>query len=139
MNVKRAMERYEDLQIALYKPTLKMRVLSKVMNLGRKKGLLPPGFRKTMDNVDKRLPEMTSGLGVIVGDYQKFYPVKQIKENGGNVFDTIKGQEIHIQLQPEDGIPYATSSNQNPDLMQLFTRWYGFSLTYPSCKIYERT
>lgn len=140
-DVKSALSKYEDLPIALSSPSLKIKLLSKVLNRGRKKkeGFLPPGFRKTMKKVDDTLPEMTSGLGVSIDEVQRFYPVETIKENDGIIQDKMNGREIIIEIDDSSQVPvarYVTEADEEKP-MQLFTRWYGFNLTYPEGEVYK--
>ncbi|MCF6137456.1 DUF3179 domain-containing protein [Alkalihalobacillus berkeleyi] len=136
--VKAAMNKYKDLKIALFNPSIKMKLLSFVMTRGKKKSFLPPGFEQTMGVLDDRLPKMSSGLGVILGEHQRFYPVDTVKSKGGTIYDSIHGRTVTVQLNPDAGVPQATfTDNQVEKPMQLFTRWYGFSLTYPNCEVYD--
>lgn len=136
--VSSALQETPELQIAFSKPSMMMRIISPIMKRAHRKAFLPPGFRKTMGEIDHRLPEMTSGLGVITTEVQRFYSIDKIKENGGEIRDIISGTEIVVYLNSDDQVPYAETIDQNtPFPMQLFTRWYGFSLTYPKCEIYN--
>lgn len=93
---------------------------------------IPPGFRKTMGPRDDRLPEMEIGLGIIAHDIQRFYPKAAIEKE---IEDRWLGHPLHIRMNSCDGIPYAEfPDGRRP--MQLFTRWYGFSYTFPACEIY---
>jgi hypothetical protein len=136
-SVKRALQHWPEMYIALSHPPLWMKIIAPMMKKGRKRGFLPPMFRKTMDAVDKRLPEMTSGLGIMVETVQRFYPVEVIKKAGGRITDVVDGRDINIYLDPEDQVPHAVYADENVQLMQIFTRWYGFYLTYPQCQIYS--
>lgn len=91
-----------------------------------------------MSAVDTRLPEMASGLGVITDIVQRFYPVETIKQAGGKIKDLLDGRIITVFIDPDDHVPHAIYDDKTEDKrpMQLFTRWYGFYLTYPDCKIY---
>jgi hypothetical protein len=139
-DVKSALKKYKDLQIAFSKPPLVMRLLAPIMNRGRKKAFLPPGFRRTMDKVDQRLPEMMSGLGIIDGNIQRFYSVDSLKKEGGRIQDTINNKNIMVYLENGSNIPRAEilQNPENIQLLQLYTRWYGFYLTYPDCEVYEK-
>ncbi len=95
-------------------------------------GRLPPGFRKTMVPVDSRLPEMEIGLGVVTDQIQRFYPLSTIRQQ---LEDTLDGRTIHLSIGP-DSIPSAVWDDDKTRLTQLFSRWYGFSLTYPECEVY---
>jgi hypothetical protein len=139
-SVKRALKQWPNLHIALSTPPIWMRIIAPMMQKGRKRGFLPPMFRKTMDIVDPRLSEMTSGLGIITESVQRFYPVEFIKKAGGHIADVVDGRDISIDLHQEDQVPhavYAKMQYENDRPMQIFTRWYGFYLTYPQCQIYS--
>lgn len=136
LSVERALAKWPDLQIALSRPPLIMRFLAPIMNRGKRKAFLPPGFRKTMATVDNRLPEMTSGLGVIIDNQQRFYPIERIKHTGGTINDQLNGRTLTVMIHQEDQTPYALDDDDKRP-MQLFTRWYGFYLTYPHCSVFE--
>jgi hypothetical protein len=97
----------------------------------RGRGFLPPWFRGTMAPADARLPPMTHGLGVVVGGIQRFYPMARLKEGRT---DVLAGRTLRIQIDPEDGMPKATWDDGSRP-MQIFSRWYGFSYTYPDCEL----
>lgn len=136
--VSSALKMTPQLQIAFSKPSIVMRLISPIMKRAHRKAFLPPGFRKTMGEVDNRLPEMTSGLGIITKEVQRFYPVYKVKENDNKIVDTFNGKIIVVCFNPDDQVLYAEFKDQNDQPpMQLFTRWYGFSLTYPNSEVYE--
>jgi hypothetical protein len=140
--VEEALGKWPDIRIALSRPNIRMRWLSGVMNWMHRKEILPPGFAKTMQAPDERLPRMTSGLGIIEGREQCFYPLEVLRQCGGTVWDTVGGAEIRITLDASGIYPDATYTEaKEPGKgtgrpLQLYTRWYGFSYTYPRCKIY---
>jgi hypothetical protein len=138
--VTRALKKWPDLMVAFSRPPMWVRLLRPLIKKRMQaKGFFPPGFRKTMSSVDKRLPEMTSGLGVITDHVQRFYPVEAIKEAGGKLQDQLDGQIITVYIDPDDQVPHAIydSGKDEERPMQLFSRWYGFYLTYPDCDIYS--
>jgi hypothetical protein len=99
----------------------------------RKRSLLPPGFRKTISNPDERRPEMEHGLGVVIGDRARYYPLEVLQRG---LREEWEGRSLYLALQEEDGLPKAEWENgERP--FQLFTRWYGFSLTYPGCEVVQ--
>jgi hypothetical protein len=51
--------------------------------------------------------------------------------------DKIDGHSVRIALHKEAGVPSAVRDDGIRPI-QLFTRWYGFSYTYPGCDIFER-
>jgi hypothetical protein len=135
-----ALKKWPNLQIAFSLPPLWIRLLRPLMSKRmQKKGFLPPFFRKTMGIPDTRLPEMTSGIGIITNNNQRFYPVDVIRQAGGFLQDEIDGQLINVYIDADDQIPHVDYLDKSTDgqPMQLFTRWYGFSLTYPTCEIYQ--
>ena len=50
--------------------------------------------------------------------------------------DELDGQRLRIEIGEVDAVPFAARSDGSRPV-QLFTRWYGFSLTYPGCEIYS--
>jgi len=103
---------------------------------------LPPNFRSSMSKaVDPRFPLREQGLGVIdgAGAYQgKFYPMAAIPK-GGQIEDIWQGRALVVTRSEVDGVPRAHWADDAEDdgPMQLLTRWYGFSFTYPDCEIYD--
>ena len=81
---------------------------------------------------DLRLPEMEIGLGIISHDTQRFYPKNDI---AGVIQDNWLGQRLQVQISSGDDVPYAEFTDGRRPL-QLFTRWYGFSYTFPDCEIF---
>ena len=102
----------------------------------RGKGVLPPGFRKTMGEMDERLPYGETGLGVVVGEVARFFPSARLESSGWT--GDMAGRRLHVRLR-EDRVPFATWVDDGTRPFQLFTRWYGFSFTYPGCEIAEST
>ena len=100
-------------------------------------GFLPPMFRRSMaKKADERFDKMARGLGVIVAQEGKFYPIDFLPK-GGVVEDVFKGRVLQIERNAVDGVPFARWKDSGNPPMQLFTRWYGFSFTYPDCEIYQ--
>lgn len=100
------------------------------------KVVLPFFFRWTLQNdPDPRLPELTQGLGVIVDGRAKYYPLSTIP--AGGLEDKWLNRPLHVQRAKIDGVPIAAWSGTNERPMQLLTRWYGFSFTYPNCEIFR--
>ena len=65
--------------------------------LGRLMTLL--GFRRTMPVVDKRLPEMTQGLGLFEGDQAVFYPADRISGAGDPLDHLARQADCNPQRQ----------------------------------------
>lgn len=95
-------------------------------------------FRKSMNSdIDPRLPEGENGLGIMTDDHQaKFYPMSAIPK-GSVIEDDWLGRKLIVQRGALDGVPRAKWADGSGRPMQLLTRWYGFSFTYPNCDIYE--
>ncbi len=88
-----------------------------------------------MEEVDPRLDEMCIGLGVTTDSQQRFYPKDRI---GNGIDDEIDGRQIRVEIGPDDAIPFALFSDDGSRPVQLFSRWYGFSLTYKDREIYSK-
>ena len=98
---------------------------------------IPPMFRKSMNGaVDPRRPESEQGFGIIVGDEGKYYPLASLPK-GGEIADEWLGRTLQIKRSALDGVPFATWADDGEAPMQLLTRWYGFSFTYPDCVIFD--
>ncbi len=97
---------------------------------------LPGFFYASMDEpIDRRLDKLTQGLGVIVGKKAKYYPLNQIPLDG--IRDPWLGRILRVRRNEISGVPSARWEDSNEEPMQLLSRWYGFSFTYPQCEIYE--
>ena len=102
--------------------------------LGRLMTLL--GFRRTMPEVDDRLPEMTQGLGIFEGEQGVFYPMDRIPAAG--IRDSWQGEPIVIRKGKINGIPYAVyAEDESKRPMQLLMRWYGFCLTFSDTRVFS--
>jgi hypothetical protein len=84
--------------------------------------------------IDSRLSGQTQGLGVIVGKRARFYPMQGIKDG---IEDDWFGRTLLIQKHDLDHVPFAMWKDSGEQPLQLLTRWYGFSFTYPNCEIWE--
>jgi Protein of unknown function (DUF3179) len=96
-------------------------------------GLIPPGFRRTMGDADERRAALEHGVGVIVDGRARYYPMAVAREG---LVDEWDGRALRIEVG-EQGVPAATWSDDGSLPMQVFTRWYGFSFTYPGCEIFS--
>jgi hypothetical protein len=98
------------------------------------RSFFPPNFKRTMSTPpDDRLDRFAQGLGVIVDDVGRYYPMVSIQDG---IEDVLDGRTLRISIGAIDGIPRATWTDDNSAPMQLLSRWYGFSYTYPGCSIY---
>ena len=116
-----------------------MKNMSKLRNTIEGRSGFPPHFRGTMSRpIDDRLPEMQNGLGVIVEEKGRFYPMSTIAR-GETVVDQWLGRPLQVTRSDLDGVLSArwldTVEDDIP--MQLLTRWYGFSFNWPDCEIYQ--
>ena len=134
----------------------------------RGKVWLPPFFYLSMNApIDPRLDKLAQGLGVIivetprggvstqtgsgdiatprgvltesrggVGVRAKFYPIRTIP--AGGLEDDWHGRVLHVWRGKLDGAPQARWLDTGEEPMQLLSRWYGFSFTYPGCEVYEK-
>lgn len=98
-----------------------------------RRGFIPPPFRRTMEKVDGRLPENAQGLGVVDGERAVFYPLKALT---APVEEAWNGRRLTVIRDPLDGVPRAEWEDGSRPF-QLFTRWYGFVLTFPGCEIHS--
>jgi len=97
---------------------------------------LPGFFYASMSEpIDPRLDKLTQGLGVIVGKQAKYFPMNRIPTNG--IQDNWLGRMLCIELGTMDVVPRARWLDNDKEPMQLLSRWYGFSFTYPNCEIHE--
>jgi len=112
-----------------------MAFMSKVRgkNIGAR-GLIPPPFYATMSSpIDPRLPKLTNGLGVIVGDEARYYPMASVATPVEDPWDE---RTLRVSLGEVDKVPSAVWTDGGEPPMQLFTRWYGFSFNWPQSAIY---
>ena len=110
MNVAQAVERFPEAQLALSNMGLFLRLVTRIqLKRGgmEGKGMLPPGFRRTMGTPDARLPEMEIGLGVWSGEASRFYSRGALKKAGGAVLDRFAGRTLAVYLDPQSGAPAA--------------------------------
>ena len=99
--------------------------------------LLPFFFRWSMQTEpDRRLPQLTQGLGVIVNGRAKYYPIESIPMDG--LEERWWNRTLRVEFGKIDRAPRAFWCDTNERPMQLLSRWYGFSFTYPDCDIYQR-
>ena len=120
-------------KIWISKPPFWSRILTAVIGNKRinSKGMFPPGFIKSMGEVNDALPKLTQGLGVIINDEARFYPKIALKTP---ITDQLGGQKINISIA-SSGVPQAFLEDGSFP-MQLFCRWYGFTINYPHTTIY---
>ncbi len=95
-------------------------------------------FQRTLSGaIDDRLEKMAQGLGVIVDGQGKFYPMAGVAK-GDAIEDRWLDRPLRVERRAVDGVLKATWLDTGELPMQLLSRWYGFSFTYPGCEIYRR-
>lgn len=136
--VRAALQRYPALEVSLSTPNLLGKLYG--MFFSRRtvgtKGFFPPGFRGTMDELDDRLPDRTQGVGVQVGDEACFFPTEEVRRPASV---ELGGRRLRVAVGEHDEVPTAEPADGGERPFQLFTRWYGFSFTFPGCEIYSRS
>jgi hypothetical protein len=132
-----AQKRFPNSEISISKPPLRARFFKLgLKKLFRGKGFIPPTFHRTMQEKDSRLGPMVQGLGVVEGDAATFYPMDAIKTAIEDKWGA-KQRHLTVEIDPLDQLPRATFTNgERP--FQLLTRWYGFSFTYPGCRVFGK-
>ncbi len=98
----------------------------------KKSGFLPPGFGRTMEAVDPRLPKLTRGLGVFTEHTSRFYPEDRI---GVGVRDEMDERCLLVAPDPATGIPRARWEDDGSP-KQVLARWYGIAASWPGCEVY---
>jgi hypothetical protein len=98
-------------------------------------GFIPPPFFNTMGEPDTRLDRNEQGLGVMVDGEARFYRTADLSEP---VTDDWGGRTLRLARGEVDRVPGARWEDDGTIPFQLFTRWYGFSYTFPGCAIYGR-
>ncbi len=124
-------------------------------------------FAKTIPKEDTRRGTMDIGLGVWFDDKAKFYPQEEVQKNGflfdeikdkrivvykdpvtftlraiyTNAEDAFfNGKDLVLSNEQiiRNNFIYSNGKKTHAEMpMQIFTRWYGFSLSFPGCDIYE--
>lgn len=137
MTVEEVLREKPDARIAFSELGTAGKLFGKIMNNPYKKQkTFPPGFEKSMGEMDPRLPEHTSGLGVIVDGKAKFYPFSELGEEQFDLWGK-DDRKLSITWKGEQQAPLAAWDDGTVPL-QLLTRWYGFSYSYPNCEIYNQ-
>ena len=137
-NVRAALRKYPKIQLSRTSTSLIGKLMGRWQARSlRSRGFFPPMFRRTMGKPDDRLPPHTHGLGVMVRTGTKtearFYPMKSIGDGSGTE-DPWGERVLRVRIGDDDSVPFAEwSDGERP--LQLFSRWYGFSYTYPGCAI----
>ena len=131
-----ALEEYPDLTLFRSRLVFWKKWLTRLApRLVRGRGWLPFFFHRTMGEKDLRRPAMDHGLGVVVGGHARYYPMASIRNP---LIDDWDGRPLRVHVDKKDGFPVALWDDGTRPF-QVFTRWYGFSFTYPGCTIHTKT
>lgn len=129
-----ALDRDPTLELYRSRPGLLGRIMGRFSSLGmRSMGMIAPFVALKVSQRDTRLEQLENGLGVVEGDEARFYRLEDARRG---LTDTLGGRALSVACGA-DGIPGATWQDDGTRPLQLFTRWYGFSFTYPGCGIYD--
>jgi len=137
-SLERALDEFPDLLFAISKMSLIYRIIASIAGdqMMRSKGFIPPHFRSTMAHGDDRLDENELGLGVVIDGKAKFYNVDIIMSD--KIVDVFQGRNLEIWLDSSTRTPRCIVKGSDEIPLQLYTRWFGFSLSYKSCDIYRK-
>jgi len=78
-------------------------------------------------------PEIEHGLGVVVEGRARYYPLPVARRGLRDEWD---GRALRVQVRQGGDVPMAEWEDGGHPF-QLFTRWYGFSLTFPDCRVVQ--
>jgi hypothetical protein len=98
-------------------------------------------FAATLAREDPRRPRMEIGLGVWIGDTARYYPMSRIRERREPFVDRLAGRSMLIYIDSDSNTPAAVFVNARGERLderptQMFTRWYGFAVTFPGTEIF---
>jgi hypothetical protein len=84
------------------------RLLMTMMQWLGRRGFLPPHFRYTMrGEKDLRRPLQEMGLGAWTSSGACFYPLEEIRRQGGALIDRLGDRSVLVMVGPATGIPVA--------------------------------
>ncbi|PTX55361.1 uncharacterized protein DUF3179 [Melghirimyces profundicolus] len=135
LTVREGLDHWGDLSVTWSRFSQEIQQRTETMNQMHANAQLPPGFTETMGEADPRLSLMTSGVGLVGEATRRFYPLEEIRRQGGELHDEWEGRRVRISLGSGD-LPAVEFPEGGRPPFYLFTRWYGFSYTYPKCEIY---
>ena len=96
-----------------------------------------PEFVPTLGDEDNRRPRMDLGLGVWTDTTRRYYPKERIEARGDAFIDELDGRKIVVFIDPDTFTPaalFVDATGERPQ--QMFTRWYGFALTFPGSEVF---
>jgi hypothetical protein len=79
---------------------------------------LPPGFARTMGEVDRRRPRMERGLAVWTGRARRFYSLEALRAQGGAVIDELDGQRVLVCIDSASGLPASLFTDASETVWQ---------------------
>lgn len=96
-------------------------------------------FRKTIAREDTRRPTMDVGLGVWMSDSTaRYFPLETVRAAGNRILDTLGGRPLQVDFDPAARALMALYPDRGGERpLQVFTRWYGWALTFPRTSIYR--
>lgn len=99
-------------------------------------GYMPPYFRRTMGVGDARCAAMDLGLGVVIDGVARFYPASELKRvRSAPWHDELGGALLTISAD-KDGKTFDAKQSDGTRPFQVWSRWYGFSASYPHCQLF---
>jgi len=76
-------------------------------------GFMPPPFRLSLGEMDKRLPEMQLGLGIWIDEKARFYSKQTLKAHNNALIDSIGQDRFLIYVDPATNVPIAHRCKAN--------------------------
>ncbi len=87
---------------------------------------------------DSRFPRKAPVVGVRLGETVRAYPLSEIrKAPGGLVRDTINGERLVLQADPELGSVRVVEAPAGA--MVIHTFWFAWAAFYPETEMYEES
>ena len=160
--VEQVLENDPDAMVALSDQGIRTNDDMKVSGLlGGIRGRLNSMFSSTVEREDSRRATMDIGIGLWTDDEARYYPLDMVRANDRAIEDTFAGERVLIYIDPttfvlsapewdgdvlrlsdgsyiERGLVYDGTGTRLEGVrpLQVFTRWYGFALTFPETEIY---
>jgi hypothetical protein len=132
-SVEQALEDEPDLSLLRSRPGIAGRLMGWFSSRGIRGTIWTSPFVHTQARRnDERLGRMENGLGVVHDGEARFYRVEDARRG---VTDTWGGRVLDVHVR-SDGIPFAAWQDGGEPPFQLFSRWYGFSASYPGCTLH---
>lgn len=168
MNVQEALELDPDMQVAISDRPYSGRYDQTGGGFLSEDAELQGFFVETLGKEDTRRPRMDMGLGIWTGDTQRYYPMDEIRAQGGAFIDQLDGRNVLVFIERRSATPTAlfvdaqTATVEGDAVhldsgqvvragvlygadggqlqrelpQQIFTRWYGYVLTFREAEVY---